>query len=71
MANAKNRQRVEDAYTATHIRALTLLEDMHQTIEDMPAPDDEHSVNWEHVGSLQYVCERLKELKDFVGPASE
>jgi hypothetical protein len=68
---AKNTARVEDAYTTAHVRALTLLEDLHQIVEDMPAPDTDHPINWEHVGSLQHLCERLKELKDFVAPAGE
>ena len=68
---AKNTARTEDAYTAAHVRTLTLLEDLHQTIEDMPAPDADHLINWEHVGSLQHLCERLKELKEFVAPTGE
>ncbi|TWU62272.1 hypothetical protein [Crateriforma conspicua] len=59
-----NRDRIEDAYAAAHIRALTLLEDLHQTIEDMPAPgSDEHPLDWGHVGSLNHVCEQLADLK--------
>ena len=36
---AKNTARAEDTYTTAHVRALTLLEDLHQIVEDMPAPD--------------------------------
>jgi hypothetical protein len=32
-----NRDKIEDAYAAAHIRALTLLENLHQRIEDLPA----------------------------------
>ena len=62
--NDAKRQKAEDAYVAAHIEALTLLEDLHQTVEDMPAPgDEEHPINWGHVGSLNHLCEQLRELK--------
>ena len=63
MDNAK-RQQLEDAYVAAHIRALTLLENLHQTVEDMPPPGvAEHPIDWGHVGSLNHLCEQLTELK--------
>lgn len=59
------REQLEDAYVAAHIRALTLLEDLYETVEDMPAPgNDEHPTNLGHVGSLKHLCEQLAELKD-------
>ncbi|MCM2370690.1 hypothetical protein [Aporhodopirellula aestuarii] len=64
MANAK----LEHAYTAAHIQALTLLEDLHESVEDLPAPGSEAApLNWEHVGSLQHLCEQLRELKEHFG----
>ena len=66
---AKNTARVEDAYTTAHVRALTLLEDLHQIVEDMPAPDTDHPINWEHVGSLQHLCERLKDYLLYTSPS--
>lgn len=60
----KNREKIEDAYAAAHIRALTLLEKLHETVEDLPATgNDEHPIDWGHVGSLNYLCEQLAELK--------
>ena len=62
--NNEKRQQLEDAYVAAHVRALTLLEDMHETVEDMPAPGvDERPIDWGHVGSLNHLCEQLAELK--------
>ncbi|QDV85488.1 hypothetical protein [Planctomycetes bacterium TBK1r] len=62
--NDPKRQRLEDAYVAAHIAALTLLEDLHQIVEDLPAPgNDEHPIDWGHVGSLNHLCEQLAELK--------
>lgn len=68
MANAK----LERAYTAAHVQALTLLEDLHESVEDLPAPDSDPRseaapLNWEHVGSLQHLCEQLRELKEHFG----
>jgi hypothetical protein len=43
---------------------LTLLENLHETVEDLPAPgNDEHPIDWGHVGSLNHLCEQLAELK--------
>ena len=62
--NDAKRQRLEDAYVAAHIAALTLLEDLHEIVEDMPAPGiDEHPIDWGHVGSLNHLREQLAELK--------
>jgi hypothetical protein len=70
--NDPKRQRLEDAYVAAHIATLTLLEDLHEIVEDLPAPgNDEHLIDWGHVGSLQHVCERLKELKTFLTPTGK
>lgn len=64
MANAK----LEHAYVKAHIQALTLLEDLHQSVEDLPAPGGETgSLDWGHVGSLQHLCEQLRELKEHFG----
>ncbi|WP_442511632.1 hypothetical protein SH528x_003315 [Novipirellula sp. SH528] len=64
MANPNNHQRIEAEYTTAHIRALTLLEDLHQHLEDTPAPSDDGPViGWDHVGSLKHLCEQLQQLK--------
>lgn len=65
MASATNRQRIEAEYTAAHVRALTLLENLHQRIEDTPAPsDDGPAIGWDDVGSLRHLCARLEELME-------
>jgi hypothetical protein len=59
-----NRENIEDAYAAAHIRALTLLENLHERVEDLPAPgNNDHPIDWGHVGSLNHLCEQLAELK--------
>ena len=65
-----NKAKLEDAYIAAHIRALTLLENLHETIEDLPAPDqDSHPIDWGHVGSLHHICKQLVELKRHFQPS--
>ncbi|QDT60623.1 hypothetical protein SV7mr_31470 [Stieleria bergensis] len=65
MASATNHQRIEAEYTAAHVRALTLLENLHQRIEDTPAPsDDGPAIGWDDVGSLRHLCARLEELME-------
>ena len=67
-----NRDKIEDAYAAAHIRALTLLENLHQRIEDLPTPDnDEHPIDWGHVGSLNHLCQQLAELENHFKPAGK
>lgn len=61
--NDAQRQRIEDAYAAAHIRATTLLEDLRGILGDMPAPEGDAQINWGHVGSLNYLSEQLAELK--------
>ena len=65
-----NRDRIEVEYIAAHIRALTLLEDLHQHLEDMPAPtDDGSAIGWDNVGSMKHLCEQLQVLKNHFAPA--
>ena len=65
-----NRDRIEAEYTAAHVRALTLLEDLHQHLEDLPAPADEGpAIGWDNVGSLKHLCEQLQDLKNHFLPA--
>ncbi|MBB3205436.1 hypothetical protein FHS27_001236 [Rhodopirellula rubra] len=69
MPNANIRQRIEAEYIAAHARALTLLEDLHQRIEDTPAPtDDGPAIGWDDVGSLKHLCEQLQDLKNHFSP---
>ena len=63
------RDKIENAYAAAHIRALTFLKNLHETVEDLPAPGiDEHAIDWGHVGSLNHLCEQLAELKKHFAP---
>jgi hypothetical protein len=67
-----NRDRIEAEYTVAHVRALTLLEDLHQHLEDKPAPtEDGSAIGWDDIGSMKHLCEQLQDLKEHFSPAGE
>lgn len=54
---------VEDAYANAHQEACDLLEKIADVLQDMPAPgDDEHPVNWGHVGDVAHINFVLSQL---------
>ena len=57
--------RVEAAYAAQHAAALASLQALQTIIEDMPAPDAETQINWNHVGSLTEINQQLGHLLRF------
>ena len=66
------RDKIENAYAAAHIRALTFLKNLHETVEDLPAPGNaKHPIDWGHVGSLNHLCQRLAELENHFKPAGK
>jgi hypothetical protein len=65
--NTKNREQIEIAYLNAHQRALDLIDRLRGLIEDRPAPgDDEHPINWGHVGDLGHANELLDETIAFL-----
>ena len=53
------------AYVQNHSEALTLLEEIQELIEDLPPPDFAgFTPDWGHVGDLELVNKRLRELRD-------
>ena len=53
------------AYVQNHSEALSLLAEIEGMIEDLPAPDFEgFAPNWAHVGDLELVIKRLREVRD-------
>ena len=53
------------AYVRNHAEALDLLSEIEELIEDLPAPDfDGFTPNWGHVGDLELVIKRLREVRD-------
>jgi hypothetical protein len=51
-------------YVAAHAEALAMLDHIRQTVEDYPAPDTDR-VTWGHVGELEWIIGRIKEIAAF------
>jgi len=57
----------EAAYLKVHEQARELLAWIGELLSDMPAPgDDEHPMDWLHVGSMGHVNELLSQLVAFL-----
>ncbi len=53
------------AYVQNHAEALSLLAEIEEMIEGLPAPDfDGFTPHWGHVGDLELVIKRLREVRD-------
>ena len=53
------------AYVRNHAEALDLLSEIEERIENLPAPDfDGFTPHWGHVGDLDLVIKRLREVRD-------
>jgi hypothetical protein len=63
----KPRLQAEPAYEDGHRIARDLLERITELLQDMPAPgDDEHPIDWTHVGSINEVNRRLSSVVAFL-----
>ena len=51
-------QQAQDAYTAAHAEACHLASQILESLNDLPAPDQE--TNWGHVGNLQALIGDLR-----------
>jgi len=64
---AKPNPEAEAAYVKAHERARELLACIGELLSDMPAPgDDEHPIDWSHVGSMGHVNELLSHVVAFL-----
>lgn len=59
----------ETAYIRHHCAALQLLQDIETKLMDMPAPDDETTINWGHVGSASHYENQLRQILESFGDA--
>ena len=65
--NQKPQLNAEAAYENGHLMARDLLERIGELLVEMPAPgDDEHPINWCHVGSITEVNSRLNSIIAFL-----
>jgi hypothetical protein len=66
-ANQKPKLTAEAAYENAHLVAQDLVERIRELLFDLPAPgDDEHPINWGHVGSINEVNSRLSSVVAFL-----
>ena len=65
--NEKPKLTAEAAYENAHLVAQDQLERIRELLFDLPAPgDDEHPINWAHVGSISHVNSKLSEIVAFL-----
>lgn len=63
----KTNLQAEAAYEVAHHSARDLLERIEELLFDMPAPgDDEHPINWSHVGTVNHVNQLLRQVVAFL-----
>jgi 4'-phosphopantetheinyl transferase EntD len=68
----KPRLEAEPAYENAHMVARDLLERIGELLTDMPAPgDDEHPIDWGHVGSINHVNDLLSQVVCFLTGVDE
>ncbi len=61
--NSKPDLKPEAAYENAHLVAQDLVDRIRELLFDLPAPgDDEHPINWGHVGSVNEVNRQLSEV---------
>jgi hypothetical protein len=57
----------EYAYTVAHAAALRSLDFIRELLCDLPAPgNDEHPINWNHVGTVCEALTRLESAREFL-----
>ena len=62
----------EAAYENAHLVAQDLVQRIGELLFDLPAPgDDEHPINWSHVGTLNEVNNRLSAIVAFLDGTEE
>jgi hypothetical protein len=73
MTNARKPQLEADfAYENAHTVAKELVERINELLFDMPAPyEDDHKINWSHVGSINEVNKRLSDIVAFLDGNTE
>ena len=70
--NDKPKMTAEAAYENAHLVAQDLVERIRELLFDLPAPgNDEHPINWAHVGSINEVNNRLSSVVAFLEGTEE
>lgn len=70
--NKKPKLTAEAAYENAHLVAQDLVQRIGELLFDLPAPgNDEHSINWADVGTVNEVNKRLSSVVAFLGQTEE
>ena len=70
--NKKPKLTAEAAYENAHLVAQDMVERIRELLFDLPAPgNDEHSINWADVGSVNEVNNRLSAIVAFLDGTEE
>ncbi|MEQ8789494.1 MAG: hypothetical protein RIC55_24580 [Pirellulaceae bacterium] len=70
--NKKPKLTAEAAYENAHIVAQDLVQRIGELLFDLPAPgNDEHPINWAHVGTVNEVNSRLSSVVAFLEGTEE
>jgi len=56
---------LNESMTNGHFRAVALLNQIKESLFDMPAPDSD-DLDWGHVGSLHHVICELQDIRNFI-----
>jgi len=62
----KIRMTAEDACVTEYLRARDLMAGIEEYLQELPAPTDEFSPHWGHVGDLKEVNRQLEAVSDFM-----
>lgn len=60
----ENQEKAQEAYAALVLKITAQLDSLEDALYDNVAPD---SVNWGHVGSLEYLFSSLRDLQAHMG----
>ena len=66
----QNRAELDAAYVRSLVSALGHLNEIHNLIHELPAPDSP-GLNWEHLGSLNKVKTDLRNIVNFLSGNDE
>jgi len=64
-------ERAEESYSRAYLSAVDLAQEITELLQDVPAPSENFTPTWEHVGSLVEVTRRLEAVVAFLTGGEE
>jgi len=61
-------ERAEEAYSRAYLSAVDLVEEINELLQDLPAPSETFTPDWERVGSLVEVTRQLEQVIAILTP---